>query len=104
MVKLYKKDGDTLKVKEYGLTIVLNAFLAYLWILFINNSVNFVNSMNNSFILGAILIGLGTLLFFEIVHRVTPFKQYKLPHPIRITGIASFALVVAIHFLAFNIV
>lgn len=93
-----------MNVREYGLTIVLNAFLAYLWIIFINHSVNLVNSMNNSFFVGVILIGLGTVLFFEIFHRVTPFNQYKLSHPIRITGIASFALVVVVHFLAFNLV
>jgi hypothetical protein len=93
-----------MKFREYSLTIVLNAFLAYLWIIFINHIVNLVNSMNNSFIAGAIIIGIGTLLFFEIVHRVTPFKQFKLTHPIRITGVSSFALVLIIHFFGFNLV
>ena len=93
-----------MKVKEYGLSIVLNAFLAYLWILFINHFVNLVNSMNSSFIVGAFIIGLGTALFFEIVQRVTPLNQYKLPHPIRIIGVASFVLVVASHFLGFSLV
>lgn len=93
-----------MQVKEYSLSIVLNAFLAYLWILFINHSVNIVNSINNSFIAGAIMIGVGTALFFEIVHRVTPFIKYKLSHPIKITGVASFLIVVAVHFLGFNLV
>ncbi|KYG26098.1 hypothetical protein AZF04_13520 [Alkalihalobacillus trypoxylicola] len=91
-------------VKEYSLSIVLNAFLAYLWILFITHTVNMVNSMNNSFFVGIILIGIGTVLFFEIFHRVTPFNTYKFSHPLRITGVASFILVVAVHFLAFNLV
>ncbi|WNF38331.1 hypothetical protein RJD24_07870 [Bacillaceae bacterium IKA-2] len=88
-----------MKVKDYGLSIILNAFLAYLWILFINHIVNLVNSMNNSFIVGALLIGVGSALFFEIVGRVTPFSQYKFPHPLKLTGVASFVLVVAVHFL-----
>lgn len=93
-----------MKVKEYGLSIVLNAFLGYLWIIFINHIVNFANSMNNSFVVGALIIGLGTVLFSQIVHRVTPFNQYKLAHPIKITGIVSFVSVVAIHLLGFNLV
>ena len=93
-----------MKVKEYGLSIVLNAFLGYLWILFINHIVNFANSMNNSFVVGGLIVVLGTVLFFEIVHRVTPFNQYKLTHPIKITGIVSFVSVAAIHLLGFNLV
>ncbi len=49
-------------------------------------------------------MGIGMVLIFEISNRVTPFRQYRLPHPIRITGIASFVLVVAVHFLWFNLV
>lgn len=88
-----------MKVKDYGLSIILNAFLAYLWILFINHIVNLVNSMTNSIIVGALIIGVGSALFFEIVRRVTPFNQYKFPHPLKLTGVASFVLVVAVHFL-----
>ncbi|MDE5414217.1 hypothetical protein [Alkalihalobacterium chitinilyticum] len=93
-----------MQVKEYGLSIVLNAFLAYLWLIFINHSVNLVNSMNNSSIMGAFMIGIGTALFFEIVQRVTPFNKYKLSHPINITGVASFVLVVVVNYLGFNLV
>ncbi|WP_232718693.1 hypothetical protein [Bacillus sp. FJAT-45037] len=91
-------------MKEYGLSIVLNAFLAYLWILFINHSVNLVNSMSNSFLVGAIILGLGTAIFFEIFHRITPYYKYKLSHPIKMVGISSFVVVVAVHFLGFQLV
>ena len=46
--------------------------------------------MNNPFTAGALMIGLGSSLFFEIVHRKTPFNQYKFSHPINIVGNLSF--------------
>jgi hypothetical protein len=79
-----------MKVKEYALSIILNAFLGYLYVVFIIHIVDIANNMNNVFVFGGIFIVLGTTLFFEIVRRVSPFNEYKKTHPINIVGSSSF--------------
>jgi hypothetical protein len=93
-----------MKIKEFGLSIVLNAFLGYLWILFIEHIVSIANSMDNVFIIGGIVIIIGSTLFMEIVKRVTPFNQYKFTHPVKLTGFVSFGLVVIVHVFIVNII
>ncbi|MGG4411507.1 hypothetical protein ABER75_22785 [Niallia taxi] len=88
-----------MKAKEHGISIVLNLFLGYLWIIFVNHMVAIANSFPNTLIFGGFFILLGTFLFWEIVNRITPFNTYKFNHPVRITGFALFFLAVVIYFL-----
>ncbi|WP_437832903.1 hypothetical protein ACQRXC_25210 (plasmid) [Niallia taxi] len=88
-----------MKAKEHGISIVLNLFLGYLWIIFVNHMVAIANSFHNTLLIGGLFILLGTFLFWEIVNRITPFNTYKFNHPVRITGFASFFLTVVIYFL-----
>ncbi len=99
------RKGINVKVKELSLSIVLNLFLGYLFVLFVDHIVHSVNSINNyRFIIGVPIILVGTALFFEIVKRVTPFNKYKLPHPVKIAGIASFGVVVFVHLFVLSLV
>jgi hypothetical protein len=93
-----------LKSKELALSIILNAFLGYLWILFIDHIVNVANSMGNTFIVGGLIILIGTALFWEIVNRVTPFNEYKITHPVKLAGVISFGLVVFVNFFVLNLI
>lgn len=88
-----------MKAKEHGISIVLNLFLGYLWIIFVNHMFVIANSFHNTLLIGGLFILLGTFLFWEIVNRITPFNTYKFNHPVRITGFASFFLAVVIYFL-----
>ena len=88
-----------MKAKEHGISIVINLFLGYLWIIFVNHMVVIANSFHNTLLIGGLFILLGTFLFWEIVNRITPFNTYKFNHPVRITGFASFFLAVVIYFL-----
>lgn len=85
-----------MKTKEFALSIILNAFLGYLWILFIDHIFRVANSMENTFIVGGLIILIGTALFWEIVNRVTPFNKYKITHPVKLAGYISFCLVVVV--------
>lgn len=87
-----------LKAKEYGLSIIFNAFLAYVWLVFSTRIVNLVNTMNNP-IMPGLIIGISVVLFFEIARRVTPFNEYKINHPINIKGISTFIIVIAVLFI-----
>ncbi|MCI1593523.1 hypothetical protein [Heyndrickxia oleronia] len=93
-----------MKAKEMVLSIVLNLFLGYLWILFSDHIVSKVNLMNNTFIIGGLILLIGTLLFLEIAQRITPFNNYKFTHPVKLVGYASFGLIVVFHLLVFNII
>lgn len=86
------------------LSIVLNLFLGYLWILFTDHIVSKVNLINNTFIIGGLILLIGTLLFLEIAQRITPFNKYKFTHPVKLVGNASFVLILVFHFLVFNII
>ncbi|PKR77314.1 hypothetical protein CEY16_11305 [Halalkalibacillus sediminis] len=83
-----------MKNKDFVLSITLYAFLGYLWLLFIDHIGEIANTMDNVLIFGGIIILLGTVLFGEIVRRVTPFNEYKNSHPVKIAGFVSFGLVV----------
>ncbi|WP_409303932.1 hypothetical protein [Peribacillus sp. SCS-155] len=65
-----------MKSKEFVLSIILNLFLGYLWLLFFDHII--AKSNNNSFIIGACFMVIGMVLFGEIVKRITPFNKYKL--------------------------
>ena len=86
----------SLKTKEFALSIILNAFLGYLWILFIDHIATMANSMENTFIVGALIILIGSAMFWEIVNRVTPFNKYKITHPVKLAGFISLGLVVVV--------
>ncbi|MFD1779080.1 hypothetical protein ACFSFW_10415 [Fredinandcohnia salidurans] len=67
-----------MQIKDFSLSIILNAFLGYLWVLFINHIIEIANSMNNTLIIGGLIIIIGSGLFWEIVKRVAPYNEYKL--------------------------
>lgn len=93
-----------MKSKELALSIILNAFLGYLWIVFIDHIASVANSMENTFIVGGLLILIGTALFWEIVNRVTPFNEYKITHPVKLAGVIAFGLVVFVNFFVLNLI
>lgn len=89
--------------KEVVQSIVIHGFLGYLWVLFITHIVNVANSMDYM-IARSLLILAGTLLFWSIVNRITPFHSYKFTHPAKIAGIISFVLVVLLQVFGLTIV
>ncbi|MFD1019474.1 hypothetical protein [Thalassobacillus hwangdonensis] len=91
-------------MKEMGMSIVLNLFLGYLWLLFIDHVVQIANAFNQPFWIGGVVMVVGTLLFGEIFRRMTPFHTYKFTHPVRLAGVISFGLVVAVHIFVVNII
>ncbi|MCE5168286.1 hypothetical protein LQV63_03010 [Paenibacillus profundus] len=84
-----------MNIKEWALSIVIHAFLGYLWVLFVEHVLGLANSMDNM-ILGGLILLLGTYLFWFTVNRITPFNSYKLTHPAKVAGIISFGLVVIV--------
>lgn len=82
-----------MNTKEFVLSIILHAFLGYLWILFIDHLVRIAESTDNTFIVGGFIILIGTTLFWEIVKRIAPFNEYKLTHPVKLAGFISFGVV-----------
>jgi hypothetical protein len=84
-----------MKYKELTLAVILNAFLGYLWLLFMNHILNLTESLDNVAFKAMVFL-VGTMLFGEIVRRITPFHEYKFTHPIRIAGICSCLVVVFI--------
>lgn len=93
-----------MKAKELTLSIVLHLFIGYLWILFADHIINIANSMDNTFIVGGLILLLGTFLFWEIVSRITPFNQYKLTHPVKLVGYISIVAVIFVHFYVVNLI
>lgn len=91
-----------MKAKLLVLSIVLYLFLGYLWILFIDHVVNVVNTINNTFIIGGIIIVIGTSLFGIIIKGIN--NQYEFTQPLKLAGIISFALVVVLHVFVVNLV
>jgi len=79
--------------KDVVLSVILNAFLGYLWVLFTSHVIGMANSMDNVLV-GGVLILFGTYLFMEIFQRVTPYHQLKSTHPVKIIGFSSFVVVV----------
>ncbi|MEH7445072.1 hypothetical protein V7201_22460 [Bacillus sp. JJ1122] len=92
-----------MKNKDLVMSVLLNAFLGYLWILFIDHIVVVANSLDNFFVGGLIIIG-GTTLFWEIVKRVTPLNEYQNRHFVKIAGFVSFGIVVAVNLFVFNLI
>ncbi|MCM3339399.1 hypothetical protein M3650_12310 [Paenibacillus sp. MER TA 81-3] len=84
-----------MNIKEWALSIVIHAFLGYLWVLFVEHVLGLANSMDNM-ILGGLILLLGTYLFWFTVNRITPFNSYKLTHPTKVAGVISFGLVVIV--------
>lgn len=91
------------KPKELIWSIILNAFLGYLWILFMNNVLTLTQESENFLVKGLIFI-LGTYLFAEIVIRNSPYRKYKTTHPVKIVGFASFLSVVIVDLFLYNVV
>lgn len=82
-----------MKNKDFLLSIVLNIFLAYLWVFLIYLIFDFVQLKENALLLGLVLASIGTLLFAEVIRRVNPFVAYKITHPVKIVGFISFGLI-----------
>lgn len=82
-----------MKMKEGIFSVIIYAFLGYLWVIFMERMVSIANAMGNMLI-GGLLLFIGTLLFSAIVNRIAPFHNYKLTHPTRLVGVASFLIVV----------
>jgi len=82
-----------MKNKDFLLSIVLNIFLAYLWVFLIYLILDFVNLKDNALLLGGVLAFIGTLLFGEVIRRINPFFKYKITHPVKIAGFVSFGLI-----------
>jgi hypothetical protein len=83
--------------QHFILSIILYAFLGYLWILFMQHIYKTAYSMHNVFF-GGLTIIIGTLLFWEIEKRITPFNEYEKNHPVKIIGVVSFLTVVFVNF------
>jgi hypothetical protein len=92
-----------MKYKQVALSVILNAFLGYLWLLFMNHILFVTESLDNA-IFKAIIIILGTTLFGEIVGRITPFHEYKFTHPLKLVGFVSCLVVVFIGVFMFDMV
>lgn len=92
-----------MKNNDLIMSVLLNAFLGYLWILFIDHIIGIANSIDNFVLAGIIILG-GTTLFWEIVKRVTPFNQYQNSHPVKIAGFVSSGLVIAVNLFVLNLV
>ena len=84
-----------MKIKEWALSIVIHAFLGYLWVLFVEHVLGLANSMDNM-ISGGLILLLGTYLFWFTVNRIAPFNSYKLTHPAKVAGVISFGVVVIV--------
>ena len=82
-----------MKNKDFLLSIVLNVFLAYLWIFLIYLIFDFVKLKDNALLFGIVLASTGTLLFAEVVRRGNPFIEYKITHPVKVAGFISFGLI-----------
>ncbi|HWL25047.1 hypothetical protein H7K20_16805 [Priestia aryabhattai] len=86
-----------MKNKDFLLSIVLNVFLAYLWIFLIYLIFDFVKLKDNALLFGIVLASIGTLLFAEVIRRVNPFIKYKITHPIKVAGFISFAFIAVVN-------
>ncbi|MBW0933045.1 hypothetical protein COE08_27900 [Priestia megaterium] len=82
-----------MKNKDFLLSIVLNVFLAYLWIFLIYLIFDFVKLKDNALLFGIVLASIGTLLLPEVVRRVNPFIEYKITHPVKVAGFISFGFI-----------
>ena len=82
-----------MKNKDFLLSIVLNIFLAYLWIFLIYLIFDFVKLKDNALLFGIVLASIGTLLFAEVIRRVNPFIKYKITHPVKVAGFISFGFI-----------
>lgn len=91
------------KVSEWLYSIILGAFLGYLWLIFIGTIIDLANSIDNIFI-GGLIILLGTGMFYEISDKVIPKNEKKKLAPIKILGYTSFASIVLIHFLIVDLI
>lgn len=86
-----------MKNKDFLLSIVLNTFLAYLWIFLIYIIFDFVKLKDNALLFGVVLASIGTLLFAEVIRRVNPFIEYKFTHPVKVVGFISFGLIAVVN-------
>lgn len=100
----YIGEDGRMRHKELVISVTLFAFLGYLWLIFIEHIVEIANAMDNVLSFGGITIILGSVLFWEIVKRVSPFNEYKFNHPVKIAGFASFGLVILLNLLVFNFI
>ncbi|MGN7485624.1 hypothetical protein ACTHPB_29395 [Priestia megaterium] len=86
-----------MKNKDFLLSIVLNVFLAYLWIFLIYLIFDFVKLKDNALLFGIVLASIGTLLVAEVIRRVNPFIEYKITHPVKVAGFISFGFIAVVN-------
>lgn len=91
-----------MKKKDFVMSIILHAFLAYLWIIFWNHINGVAYSVGNPLI-GVTIFATGTWLFWEIAKRISPYNEYKKSHSIKIAGYISFGIVLAIYLFVYLI-
>lgn len=103
-IQKVRKGDSWMKIKDFALSMLLNGFLGYLWVLFITQIIQIANSLNNTFFVGGLIIIIGSGLFWEIVKRVAPYNEYKFTHPVKITGFISFTIVVVTHLFVVNLI
>jgi|GEM_PF-3831046 len=85
------RNPDTLTViKAYTHSIVIHSFLGYLYWIYMNYTTNLINTMSSSF-LGVAILLLGTLIFFDVLNRVSPYNQIR-RHPLNISGKIAFVI------------
>lgn len=92
-----------MKANNLLYSIIIGAFLGYLWLIFITHIVEFANSTSNVFV-GALIILSGTGLFYEIANKAIPQNENKKLNPLKVLGYTSFASVILIHFLIVNLI
>ncbi|MDT8978461.1 hypothetical protein ABN764_07455 [Paenibacillaceae sp. P-4] len=91
-----------MNIKEAVLSIVIYAFLGYLWVIFVKHINSIANSMNH--ISGGLILFVGALLFWMTVNRISPFNTYKQTHPAKVIGAITFIAIVLIQVYVYNLV
>ncbi len=86
-----------------ALTIVINAFLGYLFVLFVNHIVDLFNELNN-FFLGGMIVLIGFNLFYVIARRAMPNSNLTFTHPLNLIGVVSFMGIILLHVFVINLI
>jgi hypothetical protein len=88
-----------MKIKGFIWNMILGGFLGFLWIIFSERVVDIANSFQSPWLLGGLIIVIGTLLFGEVYRRAV---NHQGPGHLRFKHLPaslSFGLVVVIYFL-----
>jgi xanthine/uracil permease len=88
-----------MKIKGFIWNMILGGFLGFLWIIFSERVVDIANSFQSPWLLGGLIIVIGTLLFGEVYRRAVNHQgsgHLRFKH---LPASLSFGLVVVIYFL-----